>query len=190
MSRNENTKGGREAWIDAGWRALASEGPAGVRVEALARTLGLTKGSFYHHFAGRDALLEALLAEWRQVATEEVVARVGGAGAPLAQLRELVHEALAPSPVEGLEAGIRAWATSDARARAVVERVDQRRIEFVVQLLRAAGLARAEARLRAQVLYRLIIGDYTWRDLGGKAFSRRERARVFALLVADLEVGG
>ena len=57
---------GKDDWLRAARRALLIRGPNGVRVEPLARDLGVTKGSFYWHFSDRDDLLEALLVEWEQ----------------------------------------------------------------------------------------------------------------------------
>ena len=51
-------------WEGAALDSLAEHGLAGLAVEPLARQLGVTKGSFYWHFADREALLarcEALL---------------------------------------------------------------------------------------------------------------------------------
>ncbi len=36
----------REDWIDEGLRALAAGGPDAVRIEPLARALGVTQGGF------------------------------------------------------------------------------------------------------------------------------------------------
>lgn len=68
-------------WIDEGLRALARGGPDAVRVEALAKALGVTKGGFYGYFADRNALLEAMLDTWERRSVDEVldsVAREGG----------------------------------------------------------------------------------------------------------------
>ena len=56
----------RDDWLRAARLALLRQGPDGVRVEPLARDLGVTKGSFYWHFRDRAELLEALLVEWEQ----------------------------------------------------------------------------------------------------------------------------
>jgi AcrR family transcriptional regulator len=63
-------------WIDAGLRALAAGGPDAVRVDLLAKALGVTRGGFYHHFAGRQVFLDALLDAWEQRCTDDVLARV------------------------------------------------------------------------------------------------------------------
>ena len=47
------TRTPRSTWIDAGLAALASGGPDAVRVDLLAKTLGVTRGGFYWHFENR-----------------------------------------------------------------------------------------------------------------------------------------
>src|SRR5438874_13057732 len=48
-----------ERWIEAGLAEIARSGVEGVRVEVLAKNLGVTKGGFYRRFRDRAALLEA-----------------------------------------------------------------------------------------------------------------------------------
>ena len=70
----------RQTWIRAGFTELARAGIDGVRVEVLAKNLGVTKGGFYRRFRDRAALLEAMLADWREgrVAALEQQASLGG----------------------------------------------------------------------------------------------------------------
>jgi AcrR family transcriptional regulator len=67
----------RERWVEEGLRALSAGGVDAVRVEALAKSLGVTKGGFCGHFADRDVLLEAML-DWarRDPAMAERLRRV------------------------------------------------------------------------------------------------------------------
>ena len=58
-------KGG--AWIEAGFKEIARSGAEGVRVEVLAKNLGVTKGGFYRRFRDRAALLDGMLANWSAV---------------------------------------------------------------------------------------------------------------------------
>jgi len=62
--------------VEEGLQALGDGGPAAVRVEALAKKLGVTKGGFYGYFADRDALLEAMLDAWERESVDEVIDRV------------------------------------------------------------------------------------------------------------------
>jgi AcrR family transcriptional regulator len=70
------TRTPRSSWIDQGLQALADGGPGAVRMEPLAKSLGVTRGGFYWHFADRDALLTEMLDTWERAATDEVIDRV------------------------------------------------------------------------------------------------------------------
>ena len=50
-------------WIAASMRLLVTEGPAALKISRLTDTLGVTKGSFYWHFADIAALKSALAAQ-------------------------------------------------------------------------------------------------------------------------------
>ena len=65
-----------DSWIDAATDVLADHGIDGVRVDVLARTIGVTRGSFYWHFKDREDLLRRVLQAWRQRATEQLTDRL------------------------------------------------------------------------------------------------------------------
>ena len=64
----------------SGLRALAAGRPDAVRVEPLAKALGVTRGGFYWHFADRRALLDEMLDTWERATIDEVIERVEGQG--------------------------------------------------------------------------------------------------------------
>jgi AcrR family transcriptional regulator len=122
----------RERWIDEGLRALAAGGPDAVRVEAIAKELGVTKGGFYWHFADRRALLDDMLDAWEKEGVDDVIQRVeadGGDGRT--RLRDLFR--LARSLPERLptELAIRDWARRDRAVHARLARVDGRRMDYM-----------------------------------------------------------
>lgn len=51
----------KQPWILAGYTAFATEGPKGLKVEAIAREVNKSKSSFYHHFADVELFTEELL---------------------------------------------------------------------------------------------------------------------------------
>ncbi len=173
-------KGHPDTWIEAGYAALVEGGVRAVRVESLARSLRLTKGSFYHHFANRRALLDAMLEGWRDRGTDSVIVQVD-ALPQHERLRALLEVSLSANPGDAIEGAVRAWATSDATARAVVDDVDARRVRYVTDLLVGMGIPSDEALRRSRVLYRLVIGDAVWRASGGPSLDPDELAAVFRL---------
>ena len=82
-------------WVDLGLKTLAKSGFTALKAEPLAKAMGVSRGSFYWHFADIGAFHAAILARWREVATEQIIAGVEAAkdkdrGAdPLAVLMKL-----------------------------------------------------------------------------------------------------
>ena len=70
----------REDWITGAWEMLGDAGLDGVRVEPLARRLGVTKGSFYWHFRDRQELLDVLLDLWFSIWDDQMSPDIDGDG--------------------------------------------------------------------------------------------------------------
>src|ERR1700683_4578016 len=122
------TRTPRATWIDAGLHALAAGGPDAVRIDVLAKSLGVTRGGFYGQFENRGALLEAMLDAWEQAATDEVVEQVERSGVyPRIKIRRAgalsFSEALLP-----IELAVREWSRRDAAVAKRLRRVDNRRM--------------------------------------------------------------
>lgn len=177
----------REEWIYGAFDALAAGGIDALRVEPLAAALRVTKGSFYHHFENRRALHLAMLDEWERSGTELVIVDVdSGSLEPSDRLLALASRAFTADPqVDRIETGIRAWAITDDVVAAACDRVDERRIDYVVGILRSVGFSKALATRRARLLYRVMIGDATWRTAGGPASSKKEVAELIDLLLTN-----
>lgn len=140
-----------EDWLRAAQRALAAEGPDGVRIESLARELGVSKGSFYGYFADRAALLEQLLQRWES-RSAWLIAESRKAATPAARLErllELIAAAQAPAGTPHDDSAIFRWSRQDPSIAARVAAVEQRRIGYLEELLRDHGVAPQQARMRA-----------------------------------------
>ncbi|GKQ53987.1 TetR/AcrR family transcriptional regulator [Bradyrhizobium sp. Ce-3] len=143
-------------WLDQGLKTLARRGFTALKAEPLAKAMGVSRGSFYWHFADIAAYRAAILTHWREVAAEQVIAELetiprGGEALALL-LRRAFSARLA------LERAVRSWAIADAAVRAAVLEVDQRRIGYIETLLRQDGFEDDVARGRAQIFYWAFIG--------------------------------
>jgi len=164
-------------WLDKGLKTLATQGFSALKVEPLSRAMGVSRGSFYWHFASLGAFHAAILKRWREVAAEAIIAHVEAASADadplIVLLRRVFSEKLA------LERAVRSWATFDSLAGKAVQAIDQRRLEYAEGLIRARGVAREVAQARAQIVYWAFLG-YALTD---KPLQRAEREAVLAELV-------
>jgi AcrR family transcriptional regulator len=151
-----------DAWIEAGFKQIARSGVDSVRVEVLAKNLGVTKGGFYRRFRDRAALLDDILHRWSvgRIAAIEQQASLHGATAR-DRLKSLVRLYSERMNTEGMaiELAIRQWARTDEAAAIAVASVDAARLKNVAQLYRATGLAPETADARAFLFYCFIFGQ-------------------------------
>jgi AcrR family transcriptional regulator len=169
----------RTKWIEEGLDALAAGGPDAVRVEPLARSLGVTKGGFYGHFGDRRALLEEMLDTWERTMVDEVIARVEEEGdGPKARLQRLFAIATSGPGLLEAELAIRDWARRDRAVARRVKRVDNRRMEFMRSLFDEICRDEDEAEARCLLAFSLFIGSpfVTADHRGGGRIEVMERA--------------
>lgn len=156
---SDSTRLSAQDWVQAALKAIAHGGLAAVGVEPLARTLGVTKGSFYAHYRNRDELITAALTEWGRSHGTAGLAEFAAIADPARRLRELVTavvhavQPLAPSVHLSL-LGDR----NDPRVAEVVHRVNRARLELLARTYRELGLPPDRAESRARVAYAAILG--------------------------------
>ena len=151
----------RDAWIKGAIAILAEHGAERLRVEALAKRLGVTKGSFYWHFKDRRDLQDAVLDLWKEGRIRDIrkqtQAQPGGEAAALLHTIEVYASARNRKGI-AIEAGVRDWARRDPQAVAVVEEVDAERLACACRLFLACGIGADEARARSVMLYAYVFG--------------------------------
>jgi len=151
-----------DIWIAAGLAEIARHGVDGVRVEVLAKNLGVTKGGFYRRFKDRAALLEGLLQTWSAGRIAAIAAQTSLDGTTARErLRAVIQLYSERMNTEGMavELAIRQWARSDEAAATAVASVDAARLKNVGQLYRATGLSPDEADAQAFLFYCFIFGQ-------------------------------
>ena len=178
------TRTPRSSWIDEGLRALAAGGPDGVRIEALARALGVTKGGFYWHFNDRRALLEEMLDRWERVSVDEVIERVESEGGDArARLRRLFALALSRGELLRIDLAVRDWARRERTVATRLRRIDNRRMDYMRSLFGAFCRDEDEVEVRCMLALSLWIGNhFVAADHGA-----RSRADVLRLALRRLE---
>jgi AcrR family transcriptional regulator len=174
-----------DAWIDAALAVLARDGVDAVRVEPLAKQLGVTKGSFYWHFKDRAALLDAVLATWKQRATLAVIERIQRARSqPHEQLRALIALPRRGSRARNgadIESAIRFWGRRDPKAAAAVRDIDRQRLDHICSLVEASARGSADSAARAMLIYAFILAEASI----GASIDSQVRAACERILVPE-----
>jgi AcrR family transcriptional regulator len=165
-----------QAWIDFALVTLAREGFETLKADVLARKLGVSRGSFYWHFEDIEAFHARVIQQWRQVATEAIIADVELREGPDHRLDVLLRHAFGDGAA--LEVGMRAWAGNNPTAAQALRQVDRQRRTYIEKLLRELGMPARLATVRTTVLY--------WAYLGAAVSHYRLSGRNLDRIVAQL----
>jgi AcrR family transcriptional regulator len=170
-----------EDWLTGGLQLLADEGLAGVKVDALAGRLGVTKGSFYWHFETLPAFLVAMVdyyCAWREAGIQSFPDTAPAD--PRERLAFLMQEISDPA-TWNLERAIRAWAYSNPRLQEHVAAADVWGFGEVRSCFEELGFTGVDAEIRAKTLYYAGIGFLHTGSLGAPERSQHRRG-LLALL--------
>jgi AcrR family transcriptional regulator len=175
---------GRDRWLDSGLEVLAAEGPSGLKIDHLVRRVGLTKGSFFHHFAGAAAYKTALLERLEADAT----AALDEASASLSVTEP--HQVLVEltgrigRPGSGLwrpelEIALRAWSFIDEEVRQTQARIDRQRLAALEAIWQRLEPDRQLARIKALLPYLVAVGA----SMSSVVVDSAELQQVYELLL-------
>jgi AcrR family transcriptional regulator len=167
------TRTPQSTWIEAGLQALASGGPDAVRVDLLAKALGVTRGGFYWHFASRQAFLDALLDAWEHMSTDDVLTRVEQQGGEARDKVRMAGMLTFSKELLPIDLAVRDWARRDPSVARRLRRVDNRRMEYLRALIGTFSDDPDDVEARGMLAFSLAIGShFIAADHGGR--SRRQ----------------
>lgn len=167
-------------FVDSAFAILATSGHTGLTIHELCRHVGVSTGSFYHHFANWDDFVSALLTQWEG----DQERQMEHAATAQSQLQRIeIARDLASMYRHGAEAAIRAWSLSNPQVRTVQKRVDDARHRHLASLLRHSGVADDQADLVASVGLAILVG---LQQLEGGAEKIPEAMRLYQSLVLSV----
>ena len=144
-------------WLEKGAELLAVKGESALTIDNLTRALGVTKGSFYHHFKSRLGFSQALLAYWEQAMTREIIEHNEGSVDAHEKIRALT-DVTTRMTTGKLEVAIRAWALRDPMARRFQERVDHLRLDYTIGLAQEVLGDSERGRRLGTIVFALFVG--------------------------------
>ena len=175
----------REDWLLQALEVLAAQGPAKLNIQSLCQALGVSRGSFYWHFADRAAFIHALLEEWHlrySAAVPEIIEAGGGTGRDkFARLLRAVVE----NDLTRFDLPIRSWAMQEPEIAKLVERTDHFRLDYVTQLFEEMGFEGEELAMRARTALSTLTMLKTLRDERGFVDSPERAELLCRVLCGD-----
>ncbi|MEV5568559.1 helix-turn-helix domain-containing protein [Spirillospora sp. NPDC052269] len=174
----------REKWVEAGLRALAEGGVDAVRVEALAKSLGVTKGGFYGYFADRDALLTEMLDTWEREATDGAVEQSEREGGDILERARLAGEFTFSDRLLPIELAIRDWARRDQTVAERLRRVDNARMGLLRETMSSFCDDPVEIEARSVLAFCAAIGSHFLAADHPDRTRAQVRARISEILLS------
>jgi len=168
----------REDWIKAGFEILKDKGISGVKVEALARHLGVTKGGFYGYFLNREAFLQAMLDSWEEMHSTQIFDYINNLKGDLVNKLQKLLYMVDDNKYDATESSMYYWATNDLSAKKVVMRVVSERLVFCTNLFLEAGFSMEEAENRANMVHHFMAGCRPFRSLLPKSGSPERHTQL------------
>ena len=148
----------KKQWLDHGLLNLQESGFTSLKADKLAKSLGVSRGSFYWHFKDLADFHAGVLGRWQELKIQATIdgLEAGGDSAE-SKLRQLIG--IASTGDGKLEQAIRAWAFSDAQVKATVDTIDARALGYVQFCLVEMGINDETAHARARIIYSAYLGQ-------------------------------
>lgn len=156
------SKGDRDGalvWIRGALDIIARDGVKAVKIEKLAREIGVSKGSFYWFFLDLDDLLTRSLDHWRHDYNNAIFDQIRCAEGDIETRLNLLLDTVFRRELGRYDAAIRAWALQDVRAHNCMAEVDSERVELLIAMFADGRSPDAEDELRAHMFYRALIAE-------------------------------
>jgi AcrR family transcriptional regulator len=184
------TRTPRSKWIEQGLAALAAGGPDAVRIESLARELGVSKGGFYGYFADRNELLAEMLDSWERASVHDVLDRVEREGGDAREkIRKAGQLTFSTGALLPIDLAVRDWARRDPAVAERLRRVDNQRMDYARELFGTFCADPTEVEARCLLAFCLGIGNHFLAADHGDHTRHEVVARAADLLLSDEKPG-
>jgi AcrR family transcriptional regulator len=172
----------QDQWLSKALELFAKTGEGGLRVENLARSLGVSKSGFYFHFKDRDDFLQQLLHYWAHEYTEVVTTNplllMTAPRDRLMMIATLVFE----QNLTEFDAAMQVWANKDPDIARQVRKVIDVRLGFAGNALGELGFEGDDLTMRTRLFIGFLAVERQMFG-PGKETAQRYRQRQLEMLL-------
>jgi len=158
--KQNSWRGSEDTWLDAAYGVLIESGVEAVKVMSLARTLDMSRTSFYWHFSDREALLDALVEKWKQRNSGNLIRQTEMYAETITEaILNLFDCWIDPELFDArMDFAIRSWAQTSTELKKILEQTDQERINAIQAMFSRFGFDQEQAEIRAHTVYYTQVG--------------------------------
>lgn len=169
----------RERWLDEALKVLTREGEGKLRIEAVSKALGVTKGSFYWHFTGRSEFLKAILEHWSENYNLTVPRRAEAHGGSAQDRLRVVYELVISEDLDRYDTAFDAWAAHEPQVAGRIKAVYKVRYDYIRSLFREMGFRGIDLEIRTTAFLSLV-------KVESKVLGKRRGLRSARRITAEL----
>jgi len=147
-------------WLDNTLKLLSSQGIDSLKIETICKELGLTKGSFYHHFNNYEDFLNELLEYWNETYTLHIVKEIEKHQDNVLKQIEIINEMMYSKDLN-IEVQFRILGMKDEKVQKYIETIDIYRLEIIKSIQRklVPKATEEEVDLISSCIYSQFIGS-------------------------------
>ena len=161
-------------WIQAAVDIFETEGIAGVRVEVLAKKLGISRSGFYWHFQGQEELFAEILNYWAHEITEVLATNPEVSALPPKDRLTTIAQTIVDYDLARYEAAVLQWAMHDENAARMVRKITRMRLDFVGKAFEELGFSGDDLEART----RIFTCNVTWEGPMYRDIPRKRRRGI------------
>ncbi|MFL0352639.1 TetR/AcrR family transcriptional regulator [Xanthomarina sp. GH4-25] len=150
----------KKDWLKLGYKLFSEKGISGIVVENMAKNLNCNKSSFYWHFKTKKEFIRQMVNYWVENKTKKIIEITSAEDNASQKLNKLIEITYSKMPYLDFVFYLKRYAVKDKMISKIIDDVDNQRIEYVKELLKENGYKDKEAKIKASLLYKHLIGFY------------------------------
>lgn len=160
QKKKNGWRGSRDLWLDAAYDLLIELGVDAVKVMPMAKSLAISRTSFYWHFEDREALLDALVGRWKDKNTANLISQTNVYAETITEaILNLFDCWIDPELFDApLDFAIRNWGQSTDKLKQIIEQSDRQRVAAICTMFSRFYYDPQQAETRALTVYYTQIG--------------------------------
>lgn len=141
----------KEQWLERALGLLEKRGPTAMTLDTLTSSMGVTTGSFYHHFGSHRRFMDELTDKYIHDYTYVVKEHLETLDLPPRELLIEVMRKIIANGLDGMDVHFRALAISYPRLSDKIRAMDDFRTSTITDLFKDMGYTGNELRMRVHV---------------------------------------
>lgn len=148
----------KQDWVSLGFTLFSEKGISGIVIEKMAEKLKVNKSSFYWHFKTKKEFVQQLIEFWINKETGQIIKLTNDEKSASEKFRTLIALSYKKMPNQDFIFYLKRYAQKEKKIKAIIEKIDVQRINFVKELLQQMGHSEKEANIKSSLFYKHLIG--------------------------------